>query len=133
MENMQYTCKECSTDKIVCHLNLNERKKHWSLFQLRKNCCCVLKWGSLFLHNLFSWCYLKQHVGTCFCFLKTLLNLKMKILLLNHFEAFWGSHFNQILRWVLLILPFRVLFLKVTPIKIVKIRQLQREYNENDR
>ena len=27
MENMQYTCKECSTDKKVCHLNLNERKK----------------------------------------------------------------------------------------------------------
>jgi hypothetical protein len=27
MENMQYTCKECSTNKKVCHLNLNERKK----------------------------------------------------------------------------------------------------------
>ena len=92
-----------------------------------KNCCCVLKWGSLFLHNLLSWCYLKQNVGICFCFLKTLLNLKMKILLLNHFEAFWGSHFDQILRWVLLILPFRVLFLKVPPIKSWKYIN----YNEN--
>ena len=50
--------------------------------------------------------------------------MKMKILLLNHFEAFWGSQFDQILR---------VLFLKVPPIKIMKIHQLQREYNENDR
>jgi hypothetical protein len=27
MENMQYTCKECSMDNKVCHLNLNEREK----------------------------------------------------------------------------------------------------------
>ena len=41
MENMQYTCKECSTDKNVCHLNLNERKKTLKPIPIEKKIAVV--------------------------------------------------------------------------------------------